>query len=185
MRARHGFTLAEALVVLAVCSVLALVALPALSGLILDNRMAAASNDLLHALRGAWIRAQVDVGDVVVCRSPDGRQCAAAGATGPTGPNGDWADGWIVFLNRDGDDPPKVDAGEPILAVQARVPGLRIGSNRSAYVLRRVPYRATNGTLTLCDRRGAAAGRAVIGGVLGRARVSRQSASGTALVCPP
>jgi type IV fimbrial biogenesis protein FimT len=179
MRAPHGFTLAEAVVVLAICAVLALVALPALSGLVLDNRMAAASNDLLHALRGAWIRAQVDVGEVVVCRSPDGRQCAPAGATG------DWAAGWIVFLNRNGDDPPKVDAGEPILAVQARVPGLRIGSNRSAYVLRRVPYRATNGTLTLCDRRGAAAGRAVIVGVLGRARVSRQSASGTALVCPP
>lgn len=173
--AMDGATLLELLVAVAVAAVLLGTGVPALRGLVLDARLASATNALVHAVhlarQAAWHRAR----DVVVCRSTDGARCAAPG---------DWSSGWIVFENRDGDDPPAVDATEPLLHVTGPLGPARIGSNRRAYVLRPWALRATNGTVVFCDERGVAAARAVIVSYTGRPRVSRRQAGGQPLTCP-
>jgi type IV fimbrial biogenesis protein FimT len=172
----RGITLVELLVVLTILAILAAGAVPWLGDLWLDARRSAAVNELVHAFHFARQDANRGARDVVICRSTDGERCA------PAGP---WQSGWLVFLNRDGDDPPVRDTGEPILKVAQRADGLRITSNRYAWILRPSPLRATNGTLVICDRRGPRAARAVIVSYTGRPRLATRSAAGRPLTCPP
>ncbi len=176
MRHAPGFTLVELLVTIALVAVVLSAGVPALRGLLLEARMTSSVNALVHAVHLARQDAHKDLRDVVVCRSLDGRQCA---------PPGNWSSGWIAFVNRDRDDPPVVDAGEPVLhAVQTQAVR-SIASNRRAYVLRPYSFRATNGTVVFCDERGAAHARSVIVSYTGRPRVARRTAAGGALACPP
>lgn len=175
MRLPAGFTLLDALVTIAVATTLAFLGLPWLGDIVLDARRSAGVNDFVHGFHFARQEAFRSRRDVVICRSSDGRRCAAAG---------DWGSGWILFLNRDGDEPPVIDAGEEVLRVAQRTPGLRISSNRRYYVLRPWPRRATNGTLVVCDRRGSRTARAVVVSYTGRPRVSQRTAGGNSLVCP-
>ena len=102
------------------------------------------------------------------------RQCTEVGR---------WETGVIVFVNRDGDDPPRVDAGEPILQVEGALPVGSILANRNAFVFR--PWgRSVNGTLTFCDRRGAARARAVVVSYTGRPRATSAGDADGALKCP-
>jgi type IV fimbrial biogenesis protein FimT len=174
---RHGFglTVLELLATVALLAVLLAIAAPSVGNLLLESRMVAAVNGLVHALHLARSAAIQQLQPVVVCRTADGAGCAAPG---------DWASGWLVFANADRDDPPAVDPGERVLHVMQPVPDASIRSNRAAFVLQPAEQRATNGTVTFCDRRGAAAARAVIVSYTGRPRVSTQSAGGQPLTCP-
>jgi type IV fimbrial biogenesis protein FimT len=175
MRGAHGISLIELLTVLALVAVLAAAGVPALDDLLLDSRMSSAVNAMVRAVHLARQVTHKEVSEVVVCRSTDSAQCA---------PAGDWTSGWLVFVNSDRDDPPAVDPGETVLHV-TQSPALRsILSNRRAYVLRPFDRRATNGTVTFCDRRGAGRARAVIISYTGRPRVASRSASGQPLTCP-
>ena len=143
-----GFTLLELLVTLAVAAVLLVISVPAFTGLALDARLTAAVNRVVHGIHVARHEALKSGADVVLCRSPSGRQCVHTGG---------WNDGLIVFVNRDRDDPPRVDAGEPILQSEPAFPLAAVLANRRAFVFR--PWsRSVNGTLTFCDQRGDAAG---------------------------
>lgn len=175
MRSERGLSLLELLAAMSIVAVLVAAAAPSFRALLLDARMTGAVNALVHTAHLARQAAQTGVGDVVVCRSTDGLQCA---------PTGDWSSGWIAFVNRDRDDPPVVDADEPVLQSSGTHALSSISSNRRSYVLRPFPLRATNGTVVFCDQRGANQARAVILSYTGRPRVARRSASGKALVCP-
>lgn len=169
-----GVTLGELLVAVGVAALVLGLGVPSVRALLLDARMTGAVNSLVHAVHFARQEAQRDLRDVVVCRSTDGHGCA---------PVGDWASGWIVFVNRDADDPPVVDRAEPVLHATGPVGPARVRSNRRAYVLRPYSLRATNGTVVFCDERGAAHARAVIVSYTGRPRVSRRQAGGQPLTC--
>jgi type IV fimbrial biogenesis protein FimT len=174
MRTHRGMTLLELLATLAILALLVAWGGPAVRRLLLDARMTAAVNALVHSVHLARQEAHKDLRDVVICRSDTGTSCAAAG---------DWSSGWIAFINHDRDDPPVVDAGEPVLhAVQSQT-STSIASNRRAYVLRPFPLRATNGTVVFCDERGTASARAVIISYTGRPRVSSRTAGGQPLSC--
>lgn len=175
MRANRGIGLTDVLLALGLLAVLAGAGVPALRGLLLEARMAAAVNALVHGIHAARTLARGGNRDAVVCRSDGTARCAGTG---------DWAGGWIVFVNDDGDEPPQVDAGERIVTWQQPAAGLRARSNRVAYVLRPWSLRATNGTVVFCDGRGAAGARAVIVSTTGRPRVARRSAAGQPLACP-
>ncbi len=175
MRYARGLTLLELLIAISLAAVLAAAGAPLFRAALLEARMAAAVNALVHTAHLARNAAQVDVRDVVVCRSIDALQCAQPG---------NWSSGWIAFVNRDHDDPPAVDDDERILQASGGQPLQTIRSNRRAYVLRPSPRRATNGTVVFCDARGAAEARAVIISYSGRPRVARRSATGQPLSCP-
>ncbi len=176
MRCARGLTLLEMLLVMGLVAVLAGAGVPLFRSVLLEARMTAAVNALVHTAHLARNAAQMDAREVVVCRSIDALQCA---------PAGNWSSGWIVFVNRDRDDPPAVDVDERILQATGSQALPVISSNRRAYVLRPFPLRATNGSVVFCDVRGAAEARAVIISYSGRPRVARRSAAGQPLTCPP
>jgi type IV fimbrial biogenesis protein FimT len=175
MQATRGFTAVELLVALGIIALLLAAGTPLVRWLLLDARMTGAVNSLVHVIHFARQEAHRDLRDVVVCRSVTGASCAAPG---------DWSVGWIAFINRDGDDPPIVDAGEPVLHVTQRQALRSIASNRRAYIMRPFPLRATNGTVIFCDERGPSRARAVIVSYTGRPRVSGRAAGGQPLACP-
>lgn len=169
-----GFTALELLVAMAVAAILLTLGVPAFTAQVLDARLTAAVNRVVHGMHVARQEALKSGADVVVCRSPSGRQCADSG---------DWRTGLIVFVNRDRDDPPRVDAGETVLQVEPAFPLDAILANRRAFVFR--PWtRSVNGTLIFCDRRGVARARAVVVSYTGRPRATSAATANGALKCP-
>ena len=174
-RHARGLTLLEMLVALLGMAALATIAVPLCRELLLEGRMVAAVNGFVHAIHLARVTAASEARDVVVCRSLDAQRCA---------PAGDWTSGWLVFVNRDGDDPAAVDPDEPVLAVEQPLPLASVRSNRRAFALHPFALRASNGTVVFCDARGPAQARAVIVSYSGRPRLSRVAADGRPLTCP-
>ena len=171
-----GTTLVELLTALTVVAVLATVAVPSLHTFHLNARRAAVVNEFLHSLFLARSEAIKRAQIVSVCPSSDGRSCAPGA--------GDWTRGWIVFANRDRDDPPERDAGEHLIVRSEGWPGGSITSNRRAYSFRPITQGVVNGTIVFCDARGSAHARAIIISHTGRPRVAQRDAAGKPLRCP-
>ena len=89
-----------------------------------------------------------------------------------------------MFVNRNRDRPPHVDADDTILAANPAFESGTIVANRRDFVFRPFEVRSTNGTLTFCDRRGPNAARAVIVSYTGRPRVATVTARKKPLTCP-
>ena len=159
-----GTTLLELLLVLTIVSAMVGLAAPALEQFILDNRRAADINVLVGSIQLARNEAIKRARPVVLCKTMDWVTCG--------GPGVFWEHGWMVFANTDDDSPPVRDADEGI--IRAHQPAVRgsIRGNRSTFHFRPGFWRSTNGTVTFCDRRGAAKARAVIISYTGRPRVS-------------
>lgn len=168
MQNQAGFSLLELLLVSLLAGVLATLAVPTFSKLQLDADMVAQVNRYVHGIHLARQEAEKYGTDVVLCRSTDGRTCRHAQP---------WQSGFIVFVNRDRDDPPQVDAGETLLQAGPGYPGGVITANRNAFVFRPFGKRSVNGTLSFCDRRGPDAARSVIVSYTGRPRAAAAAAS--------
>jgi type IV fimbrial biogenesis protein FimT len=176
MHRTAGATLMEFLTALTIVAILAAVATPGLTMFQLNNRRAVAVNGFLHSLFLARSEA-IKRGQIVsVCRSSDGRNCEPRA--------GNWNSGWIVFANRDRDEPPERDSGEALIASSGGWPGGSIASNRPAYSFRPTTQGVVNGTIIFCDARGSAHARAIIISHTGRPRVAQRDAAGKPLRCP-
>lgn len=169
-----GVTLLELLVVLAVVSVVAAIGAPPLDRWLARHRVAAPlqalHTDLHRARHEAVMRNRV----VVVCASNDAQACSA----------GDWSDGWISFVNTDGNQPAERDASEPLLSVHEGVPNVRLASNRTHYAFRGDLRRATNGRIVSCDAAGRASPRVLVVSFTGRARLAPAGTTTGTLACP-
>lgn len=192
-----GYTIIELLTVVTIVGVLASIGLPSLGWLAHDLRRSVAVNDLLLAFAGARSEAAKRGQDLVVCAvrdhdgdgslSPAEQHCAGR----------DWSWGWMIALWNDAD-------GDGIAATRELVP-LRIMQSPSvgavtveagnfanspslrpagSVLIKAFGRRASNGTITFCDKRGSAAARAVIVASTGRSRVSGLRADGMPLRCP-
>ena len=117
-----GTTLVELLTTLTIVAILATVAVPGFHTFHLNNQRATVVNRFLHSLFLARSEAIKRAQIVSVCRSTDGRNCDPR--------SGDWTRGWIVFANRDRDEPPQRDAGEDLIASSDGWSGGSISSNR-------------------------------------------------------
>jgi type IV fimbrial biogenesis protein FimT len=163
---RRGHTLPELLAMLGIAAVIAGAAVPVFSNLLLESRMNAATATAMHAVNLARQFSATRSEAVRLCGSEDARECSG---------RPDWTGGLLL-----------AGAGDRFresvqLAGGAGAP--RIRSNRATIDFEGGSGFATPATLTICDRRGARAARAVIVSRSGRPRSSDRDASARALTC--
>lgn len=169
--ASAGITLLELIFALAIGAIVLGAGAPALQTFVLDSRRTADVNAFVTAVQLARSEAAKRGRPVVLCGSADLVTCAA-----------EYTRGWLVFVDEDDSRPPQRSLDEPLLlAYRPAIEGT-IESNREVYEFRPFQRRSTNGTVTFCDRRGAAAARAVIISYTGRPRVAA-TGPGRPLTC--
>ena len=142
-----GFTLIEALVVMAVAAILLAVAIPAWSHARAAANAGTVRADLAASLLGAVRHSSIAGTEVVICPALSSGLCS--GST-------NWDSGWIVFADINGSRMP--DANETRLAGSDALPGdvhLRTTTGRTRLIFQPNGGNAgSNVTFTLCDSRG-------------------------------
>lgn len=160
----HGFTLLEALVVVALLGTLLALAAPTLTDLREKHQMQSQGEHLLGSLMLARSEALRRQQRVTLCVRAADDSCANEGS---------WAQGWLVFV--DANDNAARDSQEVILQAQERLPSfltLRGNSSVNRYVSYGPEGRSQTvtgafqaGTLTLCRNGQLASWRVVINAV--------------------
>lgn len=160
-RSIEGFSLLELMVTISIAAVIMAVGIPSFKSSMDNQRMTAATNDLVMTMNLAKSEAIKRVAYVTVCKSSDGASCTAGS---------DWDDGWIVFANSTNANLNQVDIGDEIIRV---FPALddRLTIRSTAGVATFLSFRPSGtigtsggniaGSLTACDERGGDYARAV------------------------
>jgi type IV fimbrial biogenesis protein FimT len=158
----------EAMIVLAVASLLLCIAVPACAGLLARSRAAAARAALLASLTQAVRHAAVTGTEVVLCPAK-GQDCRN---------DWDWSGGWIAYADIDGDR--RHDAGETLLHVEPPLAGgvhLLTSKGRKRLVFQPSGGNAgSNVRFTLCAGRGALGAVALVLANDGRLRSGKPTA---------
>ena len=172
----RGVTLLELLIALLIASVMLAMGIPSFRAVLDNQRMTAATNELVMSLNLAKSEAIKRVAYVSVCKSINGVACTGAS---------DWNDGWIVFANTDAVSLSAIDVGDEIIRIYPKhrdsidmTPSGTIGDFVSFRPSGTVGTTVGNmtGTLTVCDERGAEHARGVVVEPSGRWRISKDLA---------
>lgn len=126
-----GFTLIELIVVLSIAAILFAVGVPSFAGLIQDVRLSSATSDFFAAINLARTEAV---------------QRGARVDMMPAGDRGDWADGWVVFVDRNLNRKP--DGGEAIFIHGPPAGGMRITADLSDSTVQYLAYSGAGRTRT-------------------------------------
>lgn len=181
MKTKHkskGFSLVEALVVLALLAIFLGLAVPGVASLRTKYELQAVAEDVWNSLMLARSQALMQQVRVVLCPAMSALACHE---------QGQWTAGWLVFVdsNRNG----QRDAGEQVLQSRGALPvGVRLLGNST--VSQGMGYGADgrsegrsggfqSGTYTVC-RSGLAEQWSVVINMLGRPRIEK----GQAAECP-
>lgn len=186
MKKLHGFTLIELMITLGILAVIITLAAPSMNTLIMNNRLATQLNNFVGSLQTARSEAVKRGEEITVCKSADSATCTVAG---------NWEQGWLVFLDDDGDE--QVDGGEDVINAGNPLSGgnTLIGNANVDDVIKfdnRGFSLGFNGTVTLCDSRGAPSARGIVISNTGRIRRTidgnadgtEEDGGGAALACP-
>jgi type IV fimbrial biogenesis protein FimT len=162
----RGYTLLELLAGLALVAILAAIAYPGFAALLLDSRRDAVVSITVHAVHAARQFAAARGESMQLCGSRDAQQCSG---------QGDWSAGLLI-----------IGSGGAVLRslpLSLRNQGPRLISNRPAVTFEPGTSFASPATLTICDRRGSAAARAIIVSRSSRPRISKRDAGNRPLQC--
>lgn len=184
MRADQGVTFIELVVTIAILAILVAAAAPTLTRWVENNRLATGINRFHRTLMLARSQAIEHAGNVVVCKSSDGRGCTTAGG---------WEQGWMIFLDpaqdgqcQDTDADGRCDGdGGLIIHIDGGFTQMTLrGSGNTANA---VAFKASGfsvgypGTFTLCTASGTA--RGLVLSMQGRIRLTYPGEDN--LQCPP
>lgn len=119
MRCR-GFSLIELMVTVAIVAILVAIGLPSFQSSMRSNRVATGTNELMASFSLARTEAIRSPGGAAICSTQNGNACG-----------GDWNDGWMVWVDMDGDGLPtgaddrvlRYTQGKQRLDVQIDAPG--------------------------------------------------------------
>jgi len=170
----HGVTLIELIVVIGIVAILSTLAAPSFARLRHESGRVSAVNGFLRGVFLARSESLKRSQAVTICKSSDGSSCTT---------DGEWHDGWIVFVNSERDHIPMRDAGEDVIHINQGWQAGTITSNRASYTFRPHRQSVVNGTIVFCDPRGSAEARAIIISHTGRPRIAERDASNRALRC--
>lgn len=173
-RKSRGFTLYEIAITFVLVAILAGMAAGSFSNIAARHRISTEIDALFHAIYRARSESIMRRRVVSICPSDDGMVCT---------PGRDWSSGWILFDNRDRDEPPQVDDGEPVLQVHHVGNRVQITANRRGFTLRATQLRATNGTIVICDPASRVPAKALVVSYTGRPRVAFETTRGDAYRC--
>jgi len=147
MKKYSGFTLVELLAVVAMLGLLMAFGLPAMDTYVKNERLTTHINTLVGHLAYARSEAVLRSQQVVLCTSDDGTSCS----------NSAWTEGWILYVDADGDSSFSMSSGEEILRVKEPLSGGNTLTSTfgTSFVYDRRGFSATGtGTFSLCDDRG-------------------------------
>lgn len=170
----HGFTVYELFMTLVLIAILAGIGIPSFAKMGANGRIRTEVNALFHAIHLARKESIMRRSVVSICPSDDGLACQ---------PSLDWSQGWIMFSNLDRDEPPRIDADEPVLQIHRAGPNVRVSANRRGFTLRATEKRATNGTIVVCDHHNRVTPRALVVSYTGRPRVTLENRRGETYAC--
>lgn len=182
---QHGFTLYELLVTMLIVGIVLTIGVPNMSEFTANSRMATTANDLHASFMLARSEAARSKSNITICASANSLDPAATC-------NGAFDDGWIVFVDLDG-DLQRAGVGENVLRRLPPIdPLINININANATYFSFAPTGLGRGdvggvpafqTAVLCDDRGnqiAAGGnssaRYLVVTPIGRATVVRDTA---------
>jgi type IV fimbrial biogenesis protein FimT len=122
-RPPRGFTLIEMLVVMAIIAIFASFAIPSFRGLIASASVSNAVNAFVADTRYARGEAMRRGKSVTICRSANSAAITPACSSGDGAAVGGWMEGWMVFVDEDGDG--AFDGGtDTVVRVQEPFTGL-------------------------------------------------------------
>jgi type IV fimbrial biogenesis protein FimT len=174
------------LTAMAVAGIVGMFVVPALNVFAANAALRGTAYDLMAALTLARSEAVKHMDDVVVCHSSD----PMADEPGCGGSNGDWSDGWIVFVSKDGDT--DYDAGTDVFVSSGSVSGRQTRVLGNANAATHIEFRA-DGTLTsagvveiaICDNRGESSGKRVDLALVGRPALTSGTPAAPLASCSP
>jgi type IV fimbrial biogenesis protein FimT len=90
-----GFSLVELMITIAILAVLLAIGLPSFQGSLRSNRVTSTTNELMASISLARSEALRNPGGAVLCTTTDGATCG-----------GNWNNGWMVWVDVNGDGNP-------------------------------------------------------------------------------
>ena len=169
-----GVSLVEVLVCAFILATLSAIAIPPLNSLVERHRVDVATHILLQNLALTRATAVSRRSTTALCPTLNGSNCL---------PSNDWSDGWILFLDRDGNRHPDAPANIVHRAIAPVSRHLQLRSSAGRQQVRYLPdgrSAGSNLTISICNKKGRLLGSVVVNNA-GRARSARPK---TATTCP-
>jgi type IV fimbrial biogenesis protein FimT len=101
-RRQRGFTIIEIMVVVAIIAILATLAIPSFVGLVANASISRTANGFVSDTRYARGEAMRRGKSVTICRTADATAAAPACSAGNGAAVGGWMQGWVVFVDSNG-----------------------------------------------------------------------------------
>ena len=172
--AQRGINLFGLAIALAVVAVVAAAATPSFQRTTRQWAIARNAQDMLAALHQARSAAAARGLPVVLCQTDVPGHCGTGASAQP---------GWQLFAERTASSPPRLDAGDDLLQVQALAPDVELRGTRGAVTYWPGARAGTTASFVFCDRRGLAAARVIIVSQTGRPRLGTALSDGSTPEC--